>query len=131
LLARSDVVTVHVPLLPSTHGLIGASEIALMQPHAALVNTARGGVVDETALAAALEAGALRTAFIDVFESEPPDPDHPLLHLEQAVCTPHVAGSTFESLRRMADDAVSSVLAVLSGHMPEHIANADVMVGGP
>jgi D-3-phosphoglycerate dehydrogenase len=89
-----------------------------MPDHAVLVNTARGGVVDEAALAAALGAGALRMAFVDVFEQEPPDPRNPLLGLASAVCTPHIAGSTVGSLRAMAMEAVESVLAVLGDHPP-------------
>jgi phosphoglycerate dehydrogenase-like enzyme len=99
LLKASDVVTLHVPLLPETTGLIGAAELDCMKPGAILINAARGGIVDERALARALAAGKLGGAAVDVFETEPPPADHPLLILEgraaaRVLLTPHIAGVT-------------------------------------
>ena len=92
LLAWADVVTLHVPFTEETKGLIGARELALMKPGALLVNCARGGVVDEEALVAALDAGRLGGAAIDVFAEEPPPPGHPFFGLDNAIVSPHVSG---------------------------------------
>jgi phosphoglycerate dehydrogenase-like enzyme len=127
LLARADVVSVHVPLTQATRGLIGAREIDLMRPGSALINTARGGVVDEPALAHAVAAGHLRGAAIDVFVEEPPPRDHPLLALDNVIATPHVAGTTADTLQRMARAAAESVLDVLDGRAPRHVANPEVL----
>ena len=102
LLATSDVVSVHVPLLPATRGLLGAAELARMQPGAVLVQTSRGGIVDEAALAAALRSGHLGGAAVDVYSSEPPDAANPLLALrdeaaQRVLFTPHIAGVTRQS----------------------------------
>ena len=127
LLRLADIVTVHVPLTPSTRSLIGARELAVMKPTAALINTSRGGVVDEAALASAITQRRLRAAVIDVFEHEPPGAAHPLLALDDVICTPHIAGITIEALRRMAADAVAAVLDVLSGYEPADVANPEVL----
>lgn len=103
LLSAADVVSIHVPLIPGrTRHLIDAAALRAMQPHAILVNTSRGGLVDEGALAASLEAGAIAGAGLDVFEEEPPPRDNPLLHRGDVVLSPHVAGVTRDSLRHMA-----------------------------
>jgi phosphoglycerate dehydrogenase-like enzyme len=94
LLAEADFVSVHTPLTPSTRGLIGAPELAGMKRTAYLVNCARGGIVDEAALAEALEASWIAGAGLDVFEKEPPDLGHPLYQLPNLVVTPHVAGGS-------------------------------------
>lgn len=127
LLATSDIVSLHVPVTPETVGLIGARELGLMQPHALLVNTSRGAIVDEIALADALRVGTIRAAAVDVFTSEPPPPDHPLLKLDNAICTPHVAGATVESLGRMAHEVVEAVLTVLAGGVPSGVVNPEVL----
>lgn len=114
LLERADLVTLHVPLSPATRGLLGARELALLKPEAILVNTSRGGVVDEAALAEALAAGRLRGAGLDVFEDEPP-PRSALFELPNVVLTPHLAGVTAESAQRMLAQAVECVLDVLAG----------------
>ncbi|MEE8535581.1 MAG: NAD(P)-dependent oxidoreductase [Kiloniellales bacterium] len=98
LLAQADVVTLHVPLTPRTHHLIDAAALARMKPDAVLVNTARGPVVDEGALGEALRAGRLGAAALDVFDPEPPPPDHPLYDLPNVVLTPHTAASTRDAL---------------------------------
>jgi D-3-phosphoglycerate dehydrogenase len=127
LLRRADVVSVHVPLAEATRKLIGAREIDLMRSGSALINTARGGVVDELALARALAAGHLRGAAIDVFVEEPPPRDHPLLALDNVIVTPHIAGTTADTLERMARAAAESVLDVLDGRAPQHVANPEVL----
>jgi D-3-phosphoglycerate dehydrogenase len=123
LLAESDVVTLHVPLVAATKGLIGYGELARLRPHAALVNASRGGVVDEDALADALSSGRLRCAATDVFSEEPPPADHPLLKLPNALCTPHMGGTTVDALRRMGWTAARAVDDVLSGRRPAHVVN--------
>ena len=118
LLAAADVVTLHVPLLPQTQNLIGARELGLMKADAVLIQASRGGIVDEAALAARLEAGLLGGAAVDVYASEPPGTDHPLLALtgeaaSRLLLTPHVAGVTRQSsafLFRTAWENVERVL---------------------
>jgi D-3-phosphoglycerate dehydrogenase len=97
LLGRADVVSIHTPLTEETHGLLGAEELALMKPSAYLVNAARGGVVDEAALVAALEEKRLAGAALDVFEQEPPPLDHPLLKLDNVLAVPHLGAATREA----------------------------------
>jgi phosphoglycerate dehydrogenase-like enzyme len=126
LLRRSHVVSLHVPLLPSTRGLIGARELALMAPDAVLVNTARGGVVDESALLDALEEGRLGGAALDVFEQEPPAPER-LFALPSVLLSPHIAGLSDQSVHEMTCRATASVIDVLSGRAPEHLANPEVL----
>jgi phosphoglycerate dehydrogenase-like enzyme len=126
LLAASDVVSLHVPLLPTTRGLIGARELALMSPRAILVNTARGAVVDEEALADALESGRLRAAALDVFADEPPVGSR-VLGLRNVVLSPHIAGLSTTSVRDMTRRATASVIDVLRGRAPAHLANPDVL----
>ncbi|MEO5610412.1 MAG: D-glycerate dehydrogenase [Ornithinibacter sp.] len=114
LLETSDVVSLHCPLTPQTHHLIGVLELERMKPTAHLVNTARGPVVDEAALVAALEAGAIAGAGLDVFEEEPRV--HPgLLGRDDVVLLPHVGSATTQTRAAMADLAVDNVLAVLAG----------------
>jgi phosphoglycerate dehydrogenase-like enzyme len=114
LLSRSDVVSLHVPLTESTSGLIGQAELALMRPSAVLVNTSRGGLVDEAALAAALRAGRLRGAALDVFTDEPGLPRE-LAELPNVVLTPHIGGLSERSIASMTERATSHVLDVLRG----------------
>ena len=118
LLAESDVVTLHIPLLPATRGLIGAREIAAMKPGAVLIQAARGGIVDEQALAAALESGHLGGAAVDVHEAEPPSPDAPLFHVSDAaaarlILSPHIAGVTRQSWATLFENAWSNILRVV------------------
>ena len=126
LLARAHVVSLHVPLLPSTRGLIGARELALMQPDAVVVNTARGGVVDEAALLDALERRRLGGAALDVFEHEPPTSER-LFALPNVLLSPHIAGLSDQSVHEMTCRATASVIDVLSGRAPEHLANPEVL----
>jgi phosphoglycerate dehydrogenase-like enzyme len=118
LLARADAVTVHVPLSEQTHYLIDARALGLMKPNAVLVNTSRGGLVDEQALADALRRGQIAGAGLDVFSQEPPPPDHPLLAIPNVVLTPHVAGPTWQSWPRRFANCFANVARVQRGEPP-------------
>jgi D-3-phosphoglycerate dehydrogenase len=126
LLERADFVTVHVPLVESNRNLIGARELARMKPGARLINTARGGIVDEAALAVALESGRLAAAASDVFVTEPPG-DNPLLKLPNFVATPHIGASTIEAQVSVAFDVAEEVAAVLAGDLPRFAVNAPAL----
>jgi phosphoglycerate dehydrogenase-like enzyme len=130
LLAFADVVSLHVSATPETAGLIGSHELALLQPHAILVNASRGSVVDESALVDVLRGNRIRGAAVDDITPEHPPPDHRVLHLDNALCTPHMAGTTVEALRRMGEDVVDAVLAVLAGEIPTGIVNPEVIQTG-
>jgi D-3-phosphoglycerate dehydrogenase len=110
LLASADIVSLHAPLTPATRHLIDDAAIARMKPGARLVNVARGGLVDEAALARALEAGRLAGAAFDVFETEPPPADHPLLGRPDVVATPHLGASTREAQDNVSRDIARQVL---------------------
>jgi D-3-phosphoglycerate dehydrogenase len=122
LLRVADFVTVHVPGNDHTWGMIGADKLALMKPTAFLINCARGGIVDEEALAAALAEGRLAGAALDVFAQEPPGPT-PLVTSPKVICTPHLGAATGEAQRICALDVVEQVLAVLSGRPPRYPVN--------
>ena len=126
LLERADFVTIHVPLVESNRNLIGASELALMKATARLVNTARGGIVDEAALCAALAEGRLAAAAADVFVNEPPGAN-PLLQLPNFIATPHIAASTAEAQVSVAFDVAEEVAAVLAGDLPRFAVNAPAL----
>jgi len=126
LLRDSDVVTLHVPLTAQTRKLLGARQFALMKPTALVINTSRGEILDEEALAEALRAGRIAGAAVDVYATEPPPADHPLLSAPHTVLTPHTAAHTEEALQRMAVSIADDVLAVLRGDRPAHVANPDV-----
>lgn len=132
LLARADIVTLHVPLGPQTLGLIDAGKLALLRPHASIVNCARGGVIDEAALLAALDAGALAGAAIDVVAEEPPPPDGTGARLHRhprVVATPHLGGSTREALERIAVELAHDVASVLLGGPASAAVNAPIADG--
>lgn len=116
-LRESDVVSVHMPLTPATRNLIGMAEFASMKPGAILINTARGGVVDEAALLAALKSGRLGGAGIDVLAHEPPPADHPLLtaDLPNLIVTPHVAWAGRQAQQKLADEAIANIAAFYRG----------------
>lgn len=120
LLQAADVVSLHVPLLPETRGLIGREAFRRMRRGALLINTCRGAVVDQAALVEALQEGWIAGAGLDVFDPEPLPPDSPLLRLQNVVLTPHVAAYTKEGLLHMAMSVVNDVLAVLEGRVPKH-----------
>jgi phosphoglycerate dehydrogenase-like enzyme len=128
LLRRSDVVSVHVFLSPQTHHLIDAAMLALMRPAAWIVNTARGRVIDEEALVAALREGRIAGAALDVMEHEPLDPDSPLLGMENVIVSPHVAGYSVEGGRRLRERAAEIALQVALGGLPERhvVVNKDL-----
>lgn len=126
LLASSDVVSIHVPLTTDTRHLMNRTRFGLMRPGAILVNTSRGGVIDQAALLEALDSGRLFAAALDVTEPEPLPPDHPLLNRPNVVVTPHVASGTNEGRARIFLTALSEVLAVLKGQRPEHLVNPEV-----
>jgi (S)-sulfolactate dehydrogenase len=114
LLARADAVTLHVPLTEATRGLIAAEQLARMKPDAVLVNASRGGVVEEAALAAALRAGRLGGAALDVFETEPLPAGSPLAGAPRLILTPHIAGATVESNARVSSLIAARVLVALA-----------------
>ncbi|MDQ7842227.1 MAG: C-terminal binding protein [Armatimonadota bacterium] len=120
LLAESDFVSVHAPLLPETRGLIGEDALRRMKPTAYLINTARGPIVDEQALARALREGWIAGAALDVLATEPPGPDHPLRGLDRVVLTPHVAFYSEESLQELQRKAAEEVARVLTGQPPRY-----------
>ncbi len=125
LLARSDAVVLACPLTESTRGLIDARRLALMPRHAVLVNVARGAVVVEDALVAALQARRIGGAALDVFDEQPLSDGHPLLSLENVVLTPHAAGLTRQSMRCMSLGAAEEVLRLLAGQVPRNLVNAE------
>jgi D-3-phosphoglycerate dehydrogenase len=126
-LGWADFVSVHVPR--GDRPALGPVEIAAIKPGAVLVNTARGGVVDEAALALALREGRIGAAGLDVFEDEPPSPDAPLLALDQVVLSPHIAGLTLDCAERMAVASVQNVLDFYSGKIDRSlIVNADTLL---
>lgn len=133
-LPEMDAVTVHTPLDDETRGIIGAKALALMKPTAFVVNTARGGVVAEDALLAALEAKRIGGVGLDVFESEPTPPrtDHPLLAFPNVIASPHCAGVTIESSIRMAQYSVRNVLDCFDGRLdPDVVVNRHLMSRDP
>jgi len=125
LLEDSDFVSVHVALTPATRHLIGAAELARMKPTAYLINASRGPVVDEAALVAALVAGGIAGAGLDVYEHEP-RPEPALLTLPNVVMTPHIGSAVVELRRRMADVVVANILAVMDGRRPPNCANPEI-----
>jgi D-3-phosphoglycerate dehydrogenase len=123
-LAWADVVSVHVP--KSGRPVLGAEEFAKLKPGAIVVNTARGGIVDETALAVALTDGRVAAAGLDVFDDEPPAKNHPLLAFDQVVLSPHIAGLTQEAAERMAVASVQNAIDFFAGRLdPDLIVNRD------
>ena len=127
LLAQADFVSIHVPLTKETRNLIGKDALAAMKPTAVLVNTARGGIVDEVAVAEAVKAGRPAGAGLDVVVDEPLKPNHPLNRVPNIVLTPHVAGVTEEAMMRMAQDAAEDILRVLKGEKPKYPVNREVL----
>jgi glyoxylate reductase len=130
LLAQSDYVSLHVPLTPETNHMIGAREFAQMKPGAILINTARGPVVDQAAMLAALKSGLLAGAGLDVTDPEPIKPRDPLLRLDNVVITPHIGTASIVTRARMAAIAVDNILDVFAGRIPRHCANEKVRLRG-
>ena len=123
LLEQSDFVVLACPLTPQTRGLLGALQLRAMRRGAFLINVARGPVVQEDALIAALRAGHLAGAALDVFDVQPLPADHPFWTMEQVLVTPHVAGITDDSMQRMGATAAAAVAELLAGRMPKHCIN--------
>jgi glyoxylate reductase len=127
LLAESDFISIHAPLLPETRGLFNAAKFECMKRTAFLVNTARGPVVDEAALVAALESGKIAGAALDVFEKEPAI--HPGLNRPNVVLAPHIASASLETRTKMACMAAENVIAAFEGRRPANILNPEVVKG--
>lgn len=127
LLAEADFVSLHTNLDADSRHLIGEAELTKMKPTAFLVNTARGGLVDQAALTEALQGGAIAGAGLDVLESEPPAADDPIYRLPNVVCYPHIGSATHETRRAMRELAVENLLAVLAGKRPPAPVNPEVL----
>lgn len=130
-LKEADFLTLHTPLIASTKGMIGAAELATMKPTARILNVARGGMIDETALLEALNAGTIAGAGIDVFTSEPPQPDSPptrLIAHPKVVATPHLGASTKEAQENVSIDVCEQVVAILNGELPRSAVNAPIIL---
>jgi len=130
LLEQADIVTLHLPLTDETARMINTETLGYMKPSALLVNTARGGIVDSSALAQALIRGQIRGAGIDVFEEVPLPPGHPLLTAPHTFFSAHIASSTTEALEEMSERVARQVLQVLSDERPESVANPEVYERG-
>ncbi len=127
-LPRADFVTIHCPKTPETVGMFNAARLARMRPAAYLVNTARGGIIDEPALYAALTGRKLAGAGLDVFAEEPTPADNPLLKLPNVISAPHMAGVTRESLDRMGLQTAKNIISVLDGNpIRENVINKEVL----
>ena len=127
LLTKSDYVVICVPLTKETTNLIGVKELGLMKANAFLINSSRGGIVDETALYDQLAKGNIAGAALDVFWREPPPSDHPLLSLDNFIATPHIGGMTEEAMRRMAITVAEEILRAFRGERPKYPVNPEVL----
>jgi D-3-phosphoglycerate dehydrogenase len=125
LLERSDCVTIHAPMTEQTHHMFSSAEFQQMKESAILVNVARGPIVDEEALVAAVESGEIRAAGLDVFENEPPN-DSPVLECDRITCSPHHAGSSPKAKQNKIDIVRSELELVLTGETLENVVNGEV-----
>ncbi|MBW2622275.1 MAG: D-glycerate dehydrogenase [Deltaproteobacteria bacterium] len=125
ILASADFISVHVPLTPSTEGLIGAAEFQLMKKNAVFINTARGGIVDQKALYEALRSGQIFAAGLDVTSVEPIPLDDPLLTLSNVIITPHIASASVKTREKMAMMAAENLLAGIKGELPPNCVNPE------
>jgi D-3-phosphoglycerate dehydrogenase len=130
LLGRVDILSLHCPLTDRTRGLLGPAQFARMKPGALLVNTARGQMVDEAALVAALQSGRLAGAALDTFAVEPPDPANPLFALPNVIVTPHVAAATTDAMVRMGTIAANNIIRWLRGEVYDrrNLLNPEVLL---
>jgi D-3-phosphoglycerate dehydrogenase len=128
-LSQADFLTLHTPLMPETHHLIGERELRLMKPGSYLINASRGPVLDETALIRVLQDGHLAGAGLDVFDPEPPEPDNPLLRMVNVVVTPHIASSTDRGLAAMFEGTARNIVQVLRGERPIWLVNPEAWPG--
>jgi D-3-phosphoglycerate dehydrogenase len=126
LLAQSDFISIHVPLMPSTHRLIGERELGILKKQAFIVNISRGNIVDEEALYRSLKEGRIRGAALDVFSQEPPT-GSPLLSLDNVILTPHMGGYTLEALRDTGLICVRNILDLFKGKTPQFVINPEVL----
>jgi D-3-phosphoglycerate dehydrogenase len=127
LLARSDAVSLHVPLCSETRGMVNAQFLARMKPGSYLINTSRGGLVVESDLAAALKSGQLAGAGLDVMSQEPPEPGNPLIGLPNVILCPHIAGTDTQSMREMAEMAASTIVDLYQNRWPgECVVNSEL-----
>jgi phosphoglycerate dehydrogenase-like enzyme len=126
-LAEADFLSIHAPLSQATHHLIGAEQLAKLKDSAFLVNTSRGGLIDEAALVESLQKRRIAGAALDVFEQEPLQPDSPLRALDNVILTPHVGGTTQEALERMSERAAENILRVYDGLKPFAVFNPEVL----
>lgn len=127
LLSTSDIITLHAPYTPETENLINADTLALLQPHAFLVNTARGGLIDEAALYQALKNKKIGGAALDCFKKEPPGSDFPFYELDNCVMTPHTAGYSPEANLKSGMLVVENIMAVFTGRTPPCLINKNVL----
>ena len=131
LLAQSDIVSLNCPLTPDTHHLIGEPALRRMKSTAILINTARGNIVDETALVTALREHWIMAAGLDVVETEPPGKDHPLLQLDNVVITPHIGGCSDQSVQHCWELSVEAAIDLKNGYWPRSVVNGDVQPRWP
>ena len=127
ILAQADFITLHLPLNPETQGFIGEQELKAMKKTAVLVNTSRGGIVDEQALYRGLKAGEIAGAALDVFAQEPPGKT-PLVELDNFIGSPHIGGITVEAIERIGMTVARDIVAVLKGQAPQFLANREWLV---
>jgi phosphoglycerate dehydrogenase-like enzyme len=127
LLRESDVVSIHVPFLAATRGMIGTDQLAVMKPNAILINASRGGIIDEAALVHGLRSGTIAAAGLDVFEREPPV-NSELLGLPNVILSPHIGGLSTRAIDEMCRRATDSVLTVLDGRIPADAVNGDQLM---
>jgi glyoxylate reductase len=126
LLRTADFVSLHTPLTPETRNLINEDRLRMMKDTSVLINTSRGPIVDEKALAKALRQSWIAAAGLDVYEKEPISPKSPLLRLQNVVLAPHIASATRESRSKMSEIAAANLLALLRGERPPHLVNPEV-----
>lgn len=127
LLKESDFVTLHVPLTDKTYHMIGEDQLKIMKREAVIINTARGGIIDELALVKALKERRIAGAALDVMEAEPPDPKSPILDMDNVVITPHIAAYTEEAMRRMGQMISEDIVRLYRGLRPFRVANPEVL----
>ncbi|MFD1641195.1 hydroxyacid dehydrogenase [Halohasta litorea] len=127
LFARSDTVSIHVPLVEDTRHAVSTAQFEALGDEGVLINTSRGGIVDEAALFEALDSGVIAAAGLDNFEQEPPEEDNPLLDRDDVLLTPHVGGVTYNALERMSRGAAANIRTVYEGDLPESTVNREAL----